>query len=142
MMAKVFPSTHPRKAQPTKFKEKYFSGEKKHTIRGNYELWAKRAKEVNEGKAYISLRQWEGKPYNSPQIEIDKLYKIGVEEIELEVPSVFSGYLQDDGDYKELAKNDGLSIVDFLEWFFPNPKEVYTFKGVILHFTDLRYFSD
>lgn len=36
------------------------------------------------------------------------------------------------------AKNDGLSVEDFVEWFFGNNKE-NVFEGVVIHFTDFRY---
>ena len=38
----------------------------------------------------------------------------------------------------EVAKNDGLSVEDFVEWFFGNNKE-NVFEGVVIHFTDFRY---
>lgn len=45
-----------------------------------------------------------------------------------------------DADCYTLAKNDGLSVQDFKEWFFgKDPKEDKVFKGGIIHFTDLRY---
>ena len=55
-ISKNFPSTHSKKGTPTNFFYKIKSGDKKHTIRANYELWKKRIDEVNEGKAIISLR--------------------------------------------------------------------------------------
>lgn len=47
--------------------------EKLHTIRSNYKLWSKRIAEVEQGKAILSLRYWEGKPYNSKQVEFCQL---------------------------------------------------------------------
>lgn len=49
-----------------------------HTIRANYDLWAKRIKEVQEGKAILSIRYWSGKPYHKDengigQVEIYQL---------------------------------------------------------------------
>lgn len=38
----------------------------------------------------------------------------------------------------DLAKNDGLSVEDFTEWFFGCNKG-NVFDGVIIHFTDFRY---
>lgn len=38
----------------------------------------------------------------------------------------------------EVAKNDGLSVEDFVEWFFGNNKE-NVFEGVVIHFTGFRY---
>ena len=37
---------------------------------------------------------------------------------------------------EEMAKNDGLQLEDWTEWFF---KKTNTFRGVILHFTDFKY---
>lgn len=37
-----FPATHKRKGEPTNFKEAFLSRSKKHTIRGNYNLWKKK----------------------------------------------------------------------------------------------------
>ena len=61
MLSVVFPATHPRKGQPTGFKEKVLravckTGErylsdirpKVHTIRANYPLWKKRIEEDYE----------------------------------------------------------------------------------------------
>jgi hypothetical protein len=44
MIAKNFLATHPRKGQPTNFKEKILAKEKIHTIRHNYAHWEKVAK--------------------------------------------------------------------------------------------------
>ena len=38
---------------------------KLHTIRANYPLWEKRIKDIQEGHAVLSVRQWSGKPYRS-----------------------------------------------------------------------------
>ena len=41
---------------------------------------------------------------------------------------------------KVLARNDGLSIQDFREWFFGKELErISTFKGCIIQFTDFKY---
>lgn len=36
-----------------------------------------------------------------------------------------------------IAKNDGLSLEDFIEWFFHGKSG--SFSGKIIHFTDYRY---
>lgn len=82
-LSKFFPSTHIRKGEPTSFRDAFNAGQvfnrgsaclyrhpKKHTIRSNYPLWLKRITEVQAGKAVLSVRQWTGKPYRSPQEEI------------------------------------------------------------------------
>ena len=37
---------------------------------------------------------------------------------------------------EQLAANDGMTLDDFVSWFF---KTSNTFEGVIIHFTDFRY---
>lgn len=64
-LAIKFPATHQKKGKPTHFFEKYLSGEKKQTIRGNYELWKRRIDNINAGKAILSIREWTGMPYRS-----------------------------------------------------------------------------
>ena len=121
-----------------------------HTIRANYPLWEKRISEIQNGNAILSIRYWSGKPYNSKQVEIMQLDKnsgVGVQELDLSVfkelgmcfinynELTFSGSKQ--VNHKELAKNDGLSLKDFKEWF----KSYDLSKSIaIIHFTAFRYF--
>lgn len=109
-LSERFPATHPRKGEPTYFKEKLHNallwekGEnvgyalnpsyavpqgqpqiKPHTIRANYRLWAFRFAKINTGQACLSVRVWSGKPYASRQIEIARLTKedgIGLQALE------------------------------------------------------------
>lgn len=136
-ISKNFPLTHPRKGQPTEFIEKIVSGHKIHTIRENVELWTNRAKEVNEGRAIISIRQWSGKPYRSKQVEVGQYTSIGVQTIELTLLGYFIDTVESEVSTKVLAAFDGLSFEDFKAWFkgawkINEPK-------VIIHFTDFRY---
>lgn len=127
--------------EATKFHEKL------HTIRANYDLWAKRFEEVERGEACISVRQWTDKPYRSTQIEIAQLtreYGIGLQKLDV-IKASEAGYI----DYKllnpkknkrvtyeELAANDGLTLEDFREWF----KDYDTAKPMaIIQFTGFRY---
>ena len=80
---------------------------------------------------YFSPRIWSGKPYNSPQIVIApdlKVEKVWNFEIRCESNSSMRGDISNfcyidrklvmDGKSQEiLCKNDGLSIVDFEDWF-------------------------
>lgn len=136
MLSKNFFGKHPRKGQPTDFKRKIFTNEKKHTIRGNYGYWSGVAREVNAKRAVLSVRQWEGMPYRSKQVEVFQFSKLGCQHIEIDE----NGVIAIDGFYTEvptelIAKNDGLSWEDFRNWF-PLDKK---FDGAILHFTELRY---
>lgn len=176
MISRVFPKTHPKSGQPTYFKARILANEcltpsdlsdippigfldlahnpKRHTIRTNYELWAKRADKINRGEAVLSLRQWTGSPYKSKQREFMQLTKIGVQRVYFEhdvavvysqrpwrekplcMPWLYNG--------RDLAKNDGLSFDDFWTWFCPpfkNPSigRIMKFEGCIIHFSDFKY---
>jgi hypothetical protein len=139
IISEKFPKTHFKAGQETDFELSIVISKKIHTIRHNYALWEKRIKEVQEGRAYLSVRKWTGKPYTSPQIELfrfDKDSGVGIEKLK----STLNGWVVNDLDsshsVNEFAKNDGLSVDDFCEWF----------KGIkidddlaIIHFTPFRY---
>ena len=99
-LSQTFPATlHPRKGEPTYFKEKMHNGLlwekgenvgyalnpsfaipggiqlKLHTLRGNYNRWYKIFEQIYAGEACLSLRVWSGKPYRSKMIEIARLTK-------------------------------------------------------------------
>jgi hypothetical protein len=136
LISKGFPDGHPKAGKLTGFKTKIKNGIKIHTIRANYELWKNRIEDVAGGAAVLSLRQWEGLPYRSPQKEfmrltadsgigIQKLYCRGRWEINGKgVPK------------EELAVNDGLDTNDFTAWFMDVP--VFT-PLALIHFTGFRY---
>ncbi len=116
-----------------------------HTIRANYPLWEKRIKAVQEGKAVLSIRQWMGKPYHSKQEEIIRLTAangIGIQKLTTYNhqdglnPSVLVEDTFLSTPLRELAKNDGLSFWDFMDWY-----EMYntTQPLAIIHFTPFRY---
>ena len=92
-----------RKGEETHFKDKFLSGEKIHTIRANYPLWEKRIKEVQEGKAILSIREWSGKPYRSKQVVIKNLTREDGVGVELHIP--YMSHIPP----QRLAKNDGLT---------------------------------
>ena len=146
-LSKVFPKTHARAGEPTEFREKFLKKEKIHTIRANYELWRKRIKEIQAGRAVLSVRQWTGKPYASPQKEIAKLTAedgVGLQKLEIlpnkcafNILNVESrGILCKTLKADILARNDGLSLDDWREWF----KGYDLSKPMaIIHFTKFRY---
>ena len=139
-VSKTFPKTHKRAGENTGFVwqiSKLFTNEntKIHTIRANYDLWEKRAKEINEGKAILSIRYWSHKPYYSKQVEICRLIKIGVQKLEDPTNFVFAPIDGKTINWDEVAKNDGLSFNDFCEWF----KVRKNSPMAIIHFTDYRY---
>jgi hypothetical protein len=140
MLSQSFPTKHPRSGSPTGFRKKFLSGEKRHTIRPNFPLWAKRIHEVQQGEAVISVRQWEARPYFSRQITIGCLTAesgTGIQKLTFQLDRdgcASFNFFDIDGKYpelKELAANDGLSVDDWKEWFrgydFSQPMAVIQF---------------
>lgn len=152
IVSRTFPKYHKRAGENTNFidgiscalfcpgdcNDCNFNDRKIHTIRSNYEYWSKIIKEVQEGKAILSLRYWSGKPYNSKQVEFCKLDKdsgIGIQKIE----SFIWQYAICENktiEIEDISKKDGLSFEDFKEWF----KGYDLSKPMaIIHFTNFRY---
>ena len=110
-----------------------------HTIRKNYEEWKRKETEINEGRAVLSIRQWNGTRYvkGATWTEIARLEKIGVQRLDFlngafSSPAIkYSIHVLED-----IALNDGLSLGKFYHWFKPyNLNEPLA----IIHFTDFRY---
>lgn len=160
MLSKVFPATHSRKGEPTYFSQKVQAGQhptafpnevpKLHTIRENYDLWRDRIAQVQAGEAEICLRQWTGAPYRSKTVEIMRLDWqdcVGIQKLNFgwhyceQIPVIEGCYMYgENGSKAELAKNDGLSIEDWQEWFKGHEKDtVYDKPLAIIHFTNFRY---
>ena len=166
-VSRLFPTTHKRKAEPTYFPEKIITGRimagfleqhfnrhglnfeiyhssKLHTIRSNYPLWEKRIKEVQEGKAVLSLRYWSGRPYSSKQVEfavLDKDSGCGIQDLIFLNRNILDPIIAINSDCLELDindlyENDGLSFNDFKEWF---KKYDLSKPMAIIHFTRFRY---
>lgn len=119
---------------------KKFCLKKAHTLRGNYKLWEKRFEKINRGEAVLSVRVWEGRPYNSPQREIVRLsHKDGIGLQKLTFNTHSSNYVFV-GDkpvtYTQLAQNDGLSFLAWCSWF---SSWVATEPLAVIHFTPFRY---
>jgi hypothetical protein len=134
-LSKMFLQGHPRAGQPTNFRESFEQGLKIHTIRCNYDLWAKRLDEVIAGRAVLSVRQWSGKPYGSKQESpiriLTKDDGVGYQKITQERLFTDHFIVVEFG-----AHHDGLSHTDFYNWFDHKPtKEPY----IIIHFTPYRY---
>ena len=163
-----FLANHKRAGEETHFKEKFLLGQscpdcatpqdlsginisdcnscvracsfpKIHTIRANYPLWEKRIKEVQEGRAVLSIRQWTGKPYRSKQVEIATLTAgsgVGIQLMEL--TNDFAECIIGDHhhSYVTVAKNDGLHPADWIEWF-----SAYDLSKpmAVIHFAKFRY---
>lgn len=170
-ISKVFMKSHPKAGTPTWFREKilcaimqedaffFFSPEyieaheniekkipfaKLHTCRENYAYWKKIVDKVNTGIGVLSLRQWEGKPYNSKRPAFLDIKACGIQRLRIQIKSdhelkypVF--YIDDhkiDGLMLcDLAINDGFNdTYDLINWF--GWKD---FDGCIIHFTEFRY---
>ncbi len=163
LVSRTYPKGHKREGESTYFVEKILNNEdilpvsdalsewdiagfnpKLHTCRINYELWAKRIKKVQEGKAILSLRYWSGEPYRTKQIEFAQLDKdsgVGVQKLlfrinDLLYPIAGDGIWFSVLNLENLSKNDGLSIDDFKDWFknYDLSKEM-----CIIQFTKFRY---
>lgn len=151
-LSRYFLAAHSKAGEPTNFRDAFNAGQvfnrgsectylrpKLHTIRANYPLWENRIKEVQDGKAMLSIRQWTGKPYRSKQIEIARLTAkdgVGIQKLEifdLMRPAKVDGRLVD---LMDLAHNDGLSFSDWYHWFrgYGLSKPM-----AIIHFTKFRY---
>lgn len=150
MLSKVFPATHPRAGEPTGFKERVCRAVTKtyerflsdirpkvHTIRANYDYWSGIFEEIEADRAELSLREWEGKPYRSKQVEFARLTRedgIGLQKFE------GVGSVRINGrkipDVEVIANNDGLSLVDWEDWFasYDLSKPM-----AIIQFTEFRY---
>lgn len=169
-LSQVFPTGHSQSGNETNFKFEFLLGQhcpdcemkqdlsgeeisrcnscvraclrpKLHTIRANYPMWEKRIGEVQSRQAVLSVRQWTGKPYRSPQVEVAKLTSedgVGIQKL------AFCGELSrfkiENGINipitEELAQNDGLSLENWIEWF-----KGYDLNQpmAIIHFTKFRY---
>ena len=152
IVSEFFPKTHNKSGLPTGFINSIGNKSKKHTIRGNYELWRKRFDEIEKGEACLSIRYWAGKPYNSPQKEVFNLKNtngIGIEKLEFDEmimttsPVLITGkkgaekmWKPTISDVPTLALNDGLTLPDFKEWF---KKYDLSKPMAIIHFTSFRY---
>ena len=151
-LSQQFPAKHKKAGCPTFFKDKFHAAithndeywNKLHTIRANYPLWRKRFEQIERGEACLSVRKWSGKPYCSKQIEIARLTKddgIGLQRLDFyrgNFPySLFYPSIDNKpSDSTKLAKNDGLAMYDWCEWFGHYD---ITKPLAIIQFTSFRY---
>ena len=157
-LSENFPSFHPKHGEPTRFNESLTealleergmqpldSRRKRHTIRANYEFWSKRFEKIAAGKAVLSVRQWVGKPYGkgSTQKELALLTRldgIGIQRLDFDRQHLchprIDGKAKDNGTYRKLAQNDGLTEEEWLCWF---REYDLSHPMAIIHFTSFRY---
>lgn len=140
IVSQKFPKTHKRSGETTNFLHLILEEIKKHTLRGNYEYWERRFKQIDAGEAYLSIRVWTGKPYRSKQAEVLRLnntHKIGLQSFRMSCGMIFidgNPFLM--SKLATIASNDGLHLEDFKEWF-KNYKEGT--EMALIHFTKFRY---
>lgn len=158
-LQKNFPKNHKKSGERTFFKEKFLKGQgiyhksivdikdmnfrKIHVILPNYDLWEKRISEVISGNASLSVREWEGTPGKSKQIEIKNLSLkngIGIQRLHFEnFSDLLSPEIEDVGKVYilDIAKNDGLTFRDWYHWI-----KSYDLKKdfAVIHFTNFRYY--
>ena len=137
MIAKNFLAYHKRAGQATEFEAKIKDKDKVHTIRPNYEKWKEKIEEVKSGKAELVLKQWEGRPYHSTP---NKLFIFDAkDDVDVsKLTKTADGFFVNDTIKVEpeiLAKNDGLSLQDFEDWFKVFPTE----PMALIHFNSFRY---
>lgn len=141
-LSKTFFPNHPRKGQETGFKAKVTDGRKVHTCRCNYEHWRAKMEKITSPGGVLSVRQWSGEPYRSPQEVIADIPAgvTGVQKLELRrercvvnhfaeetakavaTTTYYDWTAQVDGrgvPVEILAENDGLTVDDFKAWFAP-----------------------
>ena len=96
---------------------------------------------MKDGKAELVLKEWSGLPYRSPQNTLliyDSNDEIGVSKLTFEEGE---GLVVNDEvvvSSEVLAKNDGLTLQEFEDWFKVFPTE----PMAVLHLTGFRYKSD
>lgn len=137
MVAKEFLAYHFNAGKPTFFQDAIGKKVKVHTIRGNYEKWKKKIDEVNSGKAELILKEWSGKPYRSKQ---NKLFTFDQNDgIDVSKLTYVDGFFNVNDELivppEILAKNDGLTLPEFEDWFKVIPAE----PMALIHLTPFRY---
>lgn len=145
MIPQAFSFRHSKKYQQTGFKDKILSGDLKHVIRSTAELWEHSLRKVIEGRFILSLREWERIPHRSREIEFKSTRDIGLQRISMEYDRERHEItrVEIDGkpfsDIDTLARNSGMELSDFAEWFFEQGMTRDRFDGLIVHFSGLRY---
>ena len=146
MLSHHYPKTAIHAGKPTHFKEQLLAGRKIHTCRGRYDGWALNIDKVNTRNYVLSVREWDGKPYGKgvKQNVIKEYRKAGYQRFTMaynqdtdELKCVIDG--KKFTDLELLARNDGMTLEEFKDFFFGQGTNRKVFSGVIIHFTDFRY---
>ena len=138
MLSKVFLKGHPREGEETGFREKFLSGVKRHTLRRNKNGY------YRDGD-FVSVRQWEARPYASGHEIVKNGVKIGVEPCIINrscgrilFPNSGSNIVKEML-IEPVAANDGLSEEDFISWMFPVGNLFNQRFMNFIYLSDLRY---
>ena len=155
MLTKVFFEGHPKAGRPTNFSDSVRAGKKIHTCRDNAGYWTKKIETLKTQGGTLSVREWQDKPYRSPQVVVAGFpaTEVGVSELVLtrttphNLPhSKYTEYQAKIGDrcidINELYKNDGFTDpADFLAFIDPlfDKYNSDTITLAIIHFNNYRY---
>jgi hypothetical protein len=166
IFSQKFPSYHISKGKETFFIEKLFAGFLNLGIEYNYstlplvflnDLSSKKLTPkyhtIRAGNRWkpgdkFSPRCWSGKPYRSkqiilaPDIEIKKVWSIEIECHNQGGMDIWlNGQSMSASDNQNIAKNDGLYLSDFFDWFNKDhDKELNYFEGQLICWNkDLNY---
>lgn len=162
-----FPTTHPRKGQPTFFVEKIWQGMmalplmvseicnhdpllEEHLKNHFTKSFDPKYHTIRAGKRWkegdwFSPRIWSGKPYHSKQIPISIPLEIKrVWDFEWHgMTQLINGVPINSLLLEDISFNDGLSVQDFKDWFNIHPKGKEGFVGQILSWADeVNYDAD
>lgn len=139
--SRTFPAYHPKAGQPTHFVEKFWESIKIQDLnpiqglgdekqRFCFETFAPKHHTIRAGSRWkvgdmFSPRVWSGKPYNSkqiiiaPDIEVKKVWDFEM------IPDLHwdecmyksKDFIVDADRLNAIAKNDGLTLTEFAQWF-------------------------
>ena len=102
--------------------------------------WKGIVAKVAAGRMYLSVRMWIGKPRQSPQQEMGRAFPTCTQDVTMDYTGGVLAVTidgQEWADHEALATRDGMTLADFIGWFFPGKRTHW--EGVLIHFTDFRY---
>lgn len=135
-----FPFRHRKHGKPTNFKEAFMDGSKKHTIRSSAERWEHNIRKVEQGKFVLAVSEWSGMPHRSKEKLIKELKTAGIQHIKMfydRTAGIITKAVIDGKEFADidmLARNEGMTLADFTDWFFGQGMTRDMFEGCIIHF--------
>lgn len=143
LISKWFLAGHSRAGQETNFIPKIIEQTKIHTVRENYDFWAKRVNSINNRQGLLSIRQWSERPYRSKMITYMNLPHAGLQRFDIVKGKMFvDKKALTIAESLALVRNDGFEfstqgLKDFMEWLGADKKDLR--NACIIHFTNIRY---